>query len=701
MVDIRIKDLPLEATPTASEFVAIDLSSTRRSTIQNIVEIGRPTASQAEAEAGTNPVKSMSPLTVKQSIASEVGVSIASAAQGLLASTALQSAAIGTTVQAFDADLTAIAALTSAADKVPYATGAGTWAFADFTSAGRAVAGAVDAAAQRAALSLGNSATLNVGTTAGTVAAGDDARIVSAIQPTTLPTTVFAIPLGGGNQSPVPVDLKNRFKHVASFEDFGIRLYSSGVIVKDNTAELQEAIDKVQALNGAIFAPPNWDGATTVETGPLVLRDGTVGGVNYDGAGVAFIGMGPGDRTSWQNGRFDLGQGLKLKAGSTGALITSPAKAGHLTMENMLLHGDGQNQRGIDFVSNAGPGYGFGGFFKQVYINAFLKEGMNIGGNRGRGQTEWLWIEYCGTAGSFAALAQGSADWEHVGIGLGVNNGAGLYMGSASQVRFFGGAMWMNEYGATISNECDDVDFFGVHFDQNQKHGTEITAYNGSATRRGTRRFVGCRWSDNSDSSSGTCSDIHLNTGVVDAYFAAPAFMGKADAAPKNVYCVLADSGAAFYADSFPFDNGAKKPYITAFINDWTRARFGGTDAANWQMSNSGAGLVASLAGGYGAEFRINEASLGGRRGEAPLRAEKIGGGHYNRALLQSTSNAFDFAQLVADSDAANASLRLSGKGTGRVGFGNKVGAADAVSDGYIEVVDNATGNIVKVMTRA
>ena len=66
----------------------------------------------------------------------------------------LTAAANGSAPQPLDTDLTAIAALVSAANKVPYATGAGTWALADFSAAGRAIVDDADATAQRVTLGL-------------------------------------------------------------------------------------------------------------------------------------------------------------------------------------------------------------------------------------------------------------------------------------------------------------------------------------------------------------------------------------------------------------------------------------------------------------------------------------------------------------------------------------------------------------------
>jgi len=67
---------------------------------------------------------------------------------------AFTAAAAGTDYQGVDAELTSIAGLTSAADRVPYYTGSGTAALATYTAAARALDDDADAAAQRRTLGI-------------------------------------------------------------------------------------------------------------------------------------------------------------------------------------------------------------------------------------------------------------------------------------------------------------------------------------------------------------------------------------------------------------------------------------------------------------------------------------------------------------------------------------------------------------------
>lgn len=76
---------------------------------------------------------------------------------------------VGTNVQAYDAELAALAGLTSAADKGIQWTGSGTAATYDLTTAGKALLDDANAAAQRATLGLGTAATGTTGTSAGNV----------------------------------------------------------------------------------------------------------------------------------------------------------------------------------------------------------------------------------------------------------------------------------------------------------------------------------------------------------------------------------------------------------------------------------------------------------------------------------------------------------------------------------------------------
>jgi hypothetical protein len=91
-----------------------------------------------------------------------------------------------TGAQSIDADLTAIGALTSAANKVPYATGAGTWALADLSAAGRALIDDANAGAQLT--------TLGVSAFAQTVLDDADAAAVLATIGAYAPPSVPEVP---------------------------------------------------------------------------------------------------------------------------------------------------------------------------------------------------------------------------------------------------------------------------------------------------------------------------------------------------------------------------------------------------------------------------------------------------------------------------------------------------------------------------
>jgi hypothetical protein len=94
MANIPIRDIPgaVVDSPNPNDLIAIDNGILmQKTTIGNSVLTTLPLASQAEAEAGSDNFKRMSSLRVKQSIASQVGVTLASNAQGLKADTAVQS----------------------------------------------------------------------------------------------------------------------------------------------------------------------------------------------------------------------------------------------------------------------------------------------------------------------------------------------------------------------------------------------------------------------------------------------------------------------------------------------------------------------------------------------------------------------------------------------------------------------------------
>lgn len=101
--------------------------------------------------------------------------------QSLVASTQLQGRN-AIQAQQSNSNLTALSGVTAATNGLPYFTSTTAMGIATLTAFGRNLIASNDAAASRALLGLGSSATLNIGTTANTVMAGDDSRVAGAAQ---------------------------------------------------------------------------------------------------------------------------------------------------------------------------------------------------------------------------------------------------------------------------------------------------------------------------------------------------------------------------------------------------------------------------------------------------------------------------------------------------------------------------------------
>jgi hypothetical protein len=169
MANETLSDLTAGSTPDGTELMyVVQGGNSRRLTaleIANAADAWATAAQGALADSATQPgdlatvattgaYSDLSGLPTLGTAAATAASDYATAAQGTTANSALQPAAIGVTVQAFEAKLQSLSGLTGAADRLPYLSGVSTFALATFTGFARTLLDDADAATARATLGV-------------------------------------------------------------------------------------------------------------------------------------------------------------------------------------------------------------------------------------------------------------------------------------------------------------------------------------------------------------------------------------------------------------------------------------------------------------------------------------------------------------------------------------------------------------------
>lgn len=186
---------------------------------------------------------------------------------------------IGSSVQAYDAELAAIAGLTSAADKGIQFTGSGTAGTYDLTTAGKALLDDADASTQRSTLGLGTISTQNsnnVTVTGGSItglgspSATSDAATKNYVDQAVagLRTRTIAECASTGN-----VSLSNGLEAGDSID--GITLVAGDrVLLKDQTDATENGL-YLAVSSGAASRDPEHDTIAELSGGMVVVNQGT------------------------------------------------------------------------------------------------------------------------------------------------------------------------------------------------------------------------------------------------------------------------------------------------------------------------------------------------------------------------------------------------------------------------------------------
>jgi len=297
--------------------------------------------------------------------------------------------------------------------------------------------------------------------------------------------------------------VQDRLGQVISVEDFG----AVGDGLTDDTAAIQAAINYAQTLKAWIYFPPKK--FAYMVTGLTIGQTGT----NYT---CHFMGGGFDTSMAAQSGiigQFEAQSMIKLIDNSNTSLITVNEDAAPPQFFNITLNGNSPFQTGTSYClylpdAAAAPYYRFAAWMQNCLVTLGRSGGIFIGSNRGAGYYENVWVQYCGTTTSDAAINVRCFDQQFKSVQIGPNPGIGMFLGFVTQIQISDCVMFMNAVGLQMVANCGHVQVVNSAFDSSATYGCIIAG--GGAD--GGRIFSGCHWRRNSTLANNTYSDLLVDS---------------------------------------------------------------------------------------------------------------------------------------------------------------------------------------------
>jgi hypothetical protein len=223
---------------------------------------------------------------------------------------------IGTNVQAQDGELQAIAGLTSAADTAPYFTGSGTAALLNLTAAGRAILDDADATAQRVTLGLA----------IGTNVQAFDADL-SALAGVT--SAVDALPYFTGSGTATVTTLTSAGRALIDDADAATQRTTLGLTIGTNVQAFDAELSALAGLTSAADAMPYFTGVgtattTTVTTAGRAILDDADATAQRTTLGLGTLSTQNANAVNISGGTISGITDLGLADGGTGATLADP-----------------------------------------------------------------------------------------------------------------------------------------------------------------------------------------------------------------------------------------------------------------------------------------------------------------------------------------------------------------------------------------